>query len=486
MIFNQGKTTDPARQGIPAVTLTANNTSGIPVIGTTYALGATLADTPGLRMRVFANTFRQILPTANVLAEKRGVNNDNVVMAGAHLDSVLDGPGINDNGSGSASILEAAEQLANIKPQNTIRFAWWGAEESGLVGSTNYVNGLSQAEKDRIALYLNFDMVGSPNYIFMVYDGNESSFPPPAGVPIPDGSEAIEGLFESFYTYRGEPYDDTQFSGRSDYQAFILNDIPAGGLFTGAEVIKTAEQAAIWGGTVGAQFDPCYHQACDTFANNNDHALEVNADSVAFSILTYAYSTESVNGVPGKKVPGNFRSRPRPARKARSFRKQHLQLARRGGGPAAAPSLCLRPFWSAGPGGKMPAMDVLLRVDAGPGAEPAETAELAERLRAELAAQEVDAEPVEADAPEGAKGAGVELGSLLVVLAASGGVLTSLVGTLQAWVTRQSRSRLVLEIDGDRVELTGASDAERSRALEAWLARHGDAGAADGGDGPTA
>ena len=155
-------------------------------------------------------------------------------------------------------------------------------------------------------------MVGSPNYIFMVYDGNESSFPAPAGVPIPDGSEAIESLFESFYTYRGEPYDDTQFSGRSDYQAFILNGIPAGGLFTGAEVPKTAEQAAIWGGTVGAQFDPCYHQACDTFANNNDHALEVNADSVAFSIFTYAYSTESVNGVPGKNVPGNFQI-PAPA-----------------------------------------------------------------------------------------------------------------------------------------------------------------------------
>ena len=175
-----------------------------------------------------------------------------------------------------------------------------------------YVEGLSQAERDRIALYLNFDMVGSPNYIFMVYDGNESSFPAPAGVPIPDGSEAIESLFESFYTYRGEPYDDTQFSGRSDYQAFILNDIPAGGLFTGAEVQKTAEQAAIWGGTVGAQFDPCYHAPCDTFANNSDHALEVNADSVAFSIFTYAYSTESVNGVPGKKVPGNFQI-PAPA-----------------------------------------------------------------------------------------------------------------------------------------------------------------------------
>jgi Zn-dependent M28 family amino/carboxypeptidase len=318
VIFNQGNTAAEDRNNIPAVTLTANNTSGIPVLGTTYALGVTLANTPGLRMRVFANTFRQILPTANVIAEKRGVNNDNVVLAGAHLDSVLDGPGINDNGSGSASILEAAEQLANIKPQNTIRFAWWGAEESGLVGSTNYVNGLSQAEKDRIALNLNFDMVGSPNYVFMVYDGDQSTFPPPAGVPIPPGSPAIEDLFESFYTWRGEPYDDTQFSGRSDYQAFINNGIPAGGLFTGAEVRKTAQQAAIWGGTVGEQFDPCYHEACDTFANVNLHALEVNADAVAFSILTYAYSTETVNGVPGKKVPGNFQI-PAPAGPEHTF-----------------------------------------------------------------------------------------------------------------------------------------------------------------------
>jgi Zn-dependent M28 family amino/carboxypeptidase len=302
VIFNQGNTADPSRQGIPAVTLTANNTSGIPVLGTTYTLGATLAGTAGLRMRVFANTLRQILPTANVLAEKRGTNNNNVVMAGAHLDSVLAGPGINDNGSGSAALLEAAEQLANTKPQNTLRFAWWGAEESGLVGSTNYVNGLSQAEKDRIALYLNFDMVGSPNYIFMMQDADQSSFVAP--VAVPPGSTAIEDLFESYYTLVGEPYDDSAFDGRSDYQAFIVNGIPAGGLFTGAEVVKTTEQQAIWGGTAGAQFDPCYHQACDTFANNSDHALSVNADAIAFAILTFAYSTETVNGVPGKRVPG--------------------------------------------------------------------------------------------------------------------------------------------------------------------------------------
>ena len=243
VIFNQGNTAAEDRNNIPAVTLTANNTSGIPVLGTTYALGVTLANTPGLRMRVFANTLRQVLPTYNVLAEKTGKNDNNVVMAGAHLDSVLDGPGINDNGSGSAAILEAAEQLANFKPQNTIRFAWWGAEESGLVGSTNYVNGLSQAEKDRIALYLNFDMIGSPNYIQMVYDSDESGFEAP--VPVPPGSIAIEDLFESFYTLRSEPYDDAEFSGRSDYQAFINNGIPAGGLFTGAEVRRERVDAGL-------------------------------------------------------------------------------------------------------------------------------------------------------------------------------------------------------------------------------------------------
>ena len=304
VIFNQGNTAANDRNNIPAVTLTANNTSGIPVLGTTYALGVTLSQTPGLEMRVFANTLRQTLPTYNVIAEKTGVNDENVVMAGAHLDSVLAGPGINDNGSGSAALLETAEQIAHIDNQNTLRFAWWGAEESGLVGSTNYVNGLNQAEKDRIALYLNFDMVGSPNYIFMVYDGDESSFEAP--VPVPDGSIAIEDIFESFYTWKGEPYDDTEFSGRSDYQAFINNNIPAGGLFTGAEVQTTVAQQEIWGGTVGAQFDPCYHAACDTFANNSNHALNVNSDAVGFAVLTYAYSTQSVNDVPGRRVPGRF------------------------------------------------------------------------------------------------------------------------------------------------------------------------------------
>ena len=100
-----------------------------------------------------------------MIAEKAGTNTDNVVMAGAHLDSVDAGPGINDNGSGSAALLETALQMAKVKPVNTVRFAWWAAEEAGLLGSAAYVDGLSQAEKDKIALYMNYDMVGSPNGI---------------------------------------------------------------------------------------------------------------------------------------------------------------------------------------------------------------------------------------------------------------------------------------------------------------------------------
>ena len=309
VIFNQGNTTATDRNNAVNPTL-APEVLPIPVVGTDYASGVALAQA-GSTARVMVPQ-PESRPQENVIAELKGVNDSNVVMAGAHLDSVPAGAGINDNGSGSSALLELAQSIRKLKPQNTIRLAWWGAEESGLIGSTRYVNALSQAEKDRIALYLNFDMVGSPNYIFMVYDGNESSWAAPAGVPIPDGSKQIEGLFESLYTKMGEPYDDAQFSGRSDYQAFINNGIPSGGLFTGAEVIKTAQQASIWGGTAGESYDQCYHQACDDIDNLALKALDVNSDVISAAVLTYAYSTEGVNGVVGKKVPGNY-SLPAPA-----------------------------------------------------------------------------------------------------------------------------------------------------------------------------
>ena len=297
IVFNQGNT--PEREGLLSNVTLAPFEASVPVAGVSFADGAALATAATARIAVSQATDQ------NVIAELPGSNTNNVVMAGAHLDSVPAGPGINDNGSGSAAILETALMMAKVKPQNTIRFAWWGGEELGLVGSTAYVDGLSQGEKDRIALYLNYDMVGSPNYVTMVYDADESTFPAiDDGVVVPDGSIAIEDLYESYYTKIGEPYDDSAFDGRSDYQAFIDNDIASGGLFTGAEEEKTAEQQAIWGGTVAEQFDPCYHQACDTFANNSNHALDINSDLIAFAMLTFAFSTESVNGVGGEPVPG--------------------------------------------------------------------------------------------------------------------------------------------------------------------------------------
>jgi Zn-dependent M28 family amino/carboxypeptidase len=310
IIFNQGNT--PDREALIVGTLVPSPAPiTIPVVGASFADGVALAQAGSTaHVRVVEPETRT---DVNVIAELPGKNTDNVVMAGAHLDSVTAGPGINDNGSGSAALLETALMMAKVKPENTVRFAWWGAEELGLIGSTAYVEGLSAAERDRIALYLNYDMVGSPNYIFMVYDADQSTFPAPAGVPIPAGSTAIEDLYESYYTLIGEPYDDTLFSGRSDYQAFIEAGIPSGGLFTGAEVVKTPEQEAIWGGTAGEQFDPCYHEACDTFENVDLHALEVNSDLIAFAQLTFAYSTESVNGVPGKRVPGPPVNLPPPA-----------------------------------------------------------------------------------------------------------------------------------------------------------------------------
>jgi aminopeptidase Y len=267
-------------------TLGSTFTLDIPVTSVTQDVGNQLAATAGLVMRLKTDTFRGLATTSNVLAESKKGKASNVVMAGAHLDSVNEGPGIQDNGSGSAAILEVAEQMAKTKVRNKVRFAWWGAEESGLVGSTYYVANLAAEDQQNIALYLNFDMIGSPNHVFFIYDGDDSD-----GVgagPGPEGSAQIEKTFEEYYTMLGEPFKGTDFSGRSDYGPFIEVGIPAGGLFTGAEGIKTPEEAALWGGTAGDQYDPCYHLACDTFDNINLHAYDVNVDAVAYSILEYA------------------------------------------------------------------------------------------------------------------------------------------------------------------------------------------------------
>lgn len=301
IFFNEGQ---PDRTGIVIPIGDATGLT-IPVVSATFAVGNELASLPSPAIvRVKVEVISDTRTAWNVLAESQYGNTNNVVMAGAHLDSVQNGPGINDNGSGSAALLETAIQMSKVKTNSKVRFAWWGAEESGLLGSDHYVTALSQAERDKIALYLNFDMVGSPNHFFGIYDGDDSSGTAP--VPIPPGSAQIEDVFEKFYADRGLPSEDTEFSGRSDYGPFIAVNIPAGGLFTGAEGIKTAQQAALYGGTAGVAYDPCYHQPCDNRSNLNLTALDVNADAIATAVITFAFDTSAVNGV---RVPGKSHGR---------------------------------------------------------------------------------------------------------------------------------------------------------------------------------
>lgn len=297
IIMNEGQ---PGRTGLLNMIGDATGLT-IPSVFTTFDAGANLASTPGATVTVTVDFTSETRTAWNVLAETATGDDDNVVMAGAHLDSVQDGPGINDNGSGSAALLETAIQMKKTKPNNTVRFAWWGAEEEGLLGSEFYVEQLSEEAAAQIALYLNFDMVGSPNYFMGVYDGDNSSGTAPDGF-IPPGSAEIEDVFEAYYTSIGEPFQDTEFSGRSDYGPFIAVGIPAGGLFTGAEGIKTAEEAVLYGGTAGIAYDPCYHSPCDDIDNLSPHALDVNSDAIAASVITFAFDTSTVNGVssPGK------------------------------------------------------------------------------------------------------------------------------------------------------------------------------------------
>src|SRR3954447_2593978 len=225
--------------------------------------------------------------TSNVIAETTDGDADNVIVVGAHLDSVGPGPGINDNGSGSAGILEIAEQMRKVKPRNKVRLIWFGAEEHGLLGSEAYVASLPQSERDKIAAMLNFDMIGSPNFVRFVYDGDLSDSEPPEG-GAPQASADIERLFLDYFRSQRLATEPTAFDGRSDYGPFIFAGIPAGGLFTGAEGIKTSEEAAIYGGTAGAPYDPCYHLGCDTINNLNNVALDQMSDAAAHATITLA------------------------------------------------------------------------------------------------------------------------------------------------------------------------------------------------------
>lgn len=207
----------------------------------------------------------------NLIADWPGGSDEEVLMAGSHLDSVSEGAGINDNGSGSAGLLEVALAVADggLEPSKHLRFAWWGAEELGLVGSSHYVDELDETERGKVSGYLNFDMIGSPNPGYFVYNEDE----------------ALEKVFADWFADKKiETEPSAETNGRSDHASFEDAGIPVGGLFSGAGETMTEEQASKWGGTAGEPYDKCYHSECDDLSNINEEALDTNSDAIAHAI----------------------------------------------------------------------------------------------------------------------------------------------------------------------------------------------------------
>lgn len=242
---------------------------------------------------LYVDSYIRTISTLNVVAETRFGDHDNVVALGAHLDSVEAGPGINDDGLGSISLLEVAKHLANFKVNNAVRFAWWSAEEEGLLGLTAYAAGLSAEENAKVRLFMDYDMMASPNYEYQIYDANNNEHP--------NGSGNLRDLYVDWYEEHGYNYTFTPFDGRSDYVGFIEGGIPAGGVATGAEGVKTAEGEASFGGKAGEWFDPCYHQLCDDLSNPDYEAWVVNTKLIAHSVAVYGKSFE---GFPKRELAG--------------------------------------------------------------------------------------------------------------------------------------------------------------------------------------
>ena len=214
----------------------------------------------------------------NLIVERGGATED-VIMLGAHLDSVTAGPGINDNGSGVAALLVIAEKLRELPlPDVTIRFAFWDAEEDGPFGSAAYLDSLDPDERARIRAYLNFDMLASPNAIRFVYDEADAAA----------GSSQLTELFAAHFEDAGLPWEPIDLEGDSDHGPFTAAGIPTGGLFSGGIEPVTDAQAATFGATAGEPADPCSHRACDTLDNIDLPTLEEMADAIASVLASLA------------------------------------------------------------------------------------------------------------------------------------------------------------------------------------------------------
>ncbi|CND56920.1 aminopeptidase Y [Mycobacterium tuberculosis] len=299
----------------------------LPVVGVSRGLGAALvkaAKKGTVKLRVKTDTVHGKTSSANVIVDTERGDAGNVVVVGAHLDSVPAGPGINDNGTGAAALLAIAGKIKDLGKglHNRVRFAFWGAEEEGLRGSAHYVESLPAGEREKIALNINLDMLGSPNGTRGVYDGDHSTG---TGTRAPAGSGAIEKMFRDYFKGRHLPVSESEFNGRSDYGPFIERGIPSGGMDTGAEGVKTAAEAKTFGGRAGKPYDPCYHDKCDRLKNVDFKLLDTNTDGVAHVLQHLAGTTVAVNGGARLALPHTASRAPSEAlSEAPSWRGSHL------------------------------------------------------------------------------------------------------------------------------------------------------------------
>jgi len=233
-------------------------------------------------LNLFSDTVVTLENTFNVFCTTYAGNASNIVMLGAHLDSVPEGPGMNDNGSGSSTLLEIVLQwyALELTPVNQIWFAWWGSEETGLIGSRNFVRDLQQDDPEqfsRIAMNLNFDMLASPNYNIGVHDGSTA-------IAAKNGSKVITTMFEDYFNLIDQDYSLIPLLVGSDFVPFVEAGIPAGGLAAGASGIKNETERTIYGGLANAPYDTCYHIECDTVDNINSEALGYMAGAAAYVV----------------------------------------------------------------------------------------------------------------------------------------------------------------------------------------------------------
>jgi Zn-dependent M28 family amino/carboxypeptidase len=248
----------------------------IPAIGATRQVGLALADAAatGASVHLRIQTSMVDRPASSVIAETSGGDSSHVVMLGGHLDSALDSPGINDNGSGTMTLLEIARRMAAMDaPKLKVRFAFWAGEELGFWGSRHYVMSLNEDQRRAIQAYLNFDMLGSPNGGRLVY----------ADSGAPSGSDRITRLFAEYFDNRKLTNETLDVGGASDHFSFAQAGIPTGGLFAGANMTKTGEKATRFGGTSGALMDACYHRACDRTDGVDVPLLEDLSQAAAYA-----------------------------------------------------------------------------------------------------------------------------------------------------------------------------------------------------------